>query len=78
LEQIRRERLAAVAPGEADTAGIEARILHVPAAQRTMGRSYQGSSVDLSDPESLRLAIIQMEILRPPKALRDEPEPWEL
>jgi hypothetical protein len=35
-------------------------------------------AVDLSNPDMLRQAVIYHELLSPPKALRDESEPWEV
>jgi hypothetical protein len=35
-------------------------------------------TVDLSNPDTLRQAVIYHELLSPPKALRDDPEPWEI
>jgi type II secretory pathway pseudopilin PulG len=36
------------------------------------------AAVNLSDPDTLRQAVIYRELLSPPKALRHESEPWEL
>lgn len=38
----------------------------------------QPVAVDLSNPDLLRQAVIYHELLSPPKALRDESEPWEV
>ncbi len=35
-------------------------------------------AVDLSNPDTLRQAVIYHELLSPPKALRHESEPWEV
>jgi len=37
-----------------------------------------GFQVDLSGRRAARRAIVYMEIIGPPKALRDYPERWEL
>ncbi|MCJ7543316.1 MAG: hypothetical protein MUP47_01920 [Phycisphaerae bacterium] len=75
----RDQRLTALPPSEADTAAIEARLLHVRAAaepgQVALAASLVGS---LKTPDDLRRAILHYEIFAPPKALRPGPEPWEL
>ena len=39
---------------------------------------HDGTVVDLHDPDGARMAIIHYEILAPPKALRGQPEMWDL
>jgi len=38
----------------------------------------QAVAMDLSNPDTLRQAVIYQEVLSPPKALRHESEPWEM
>jgi len=38
----------------------------------------QAVTVDLSDPDTLRQAVIYHELLSLPKALRHDPEPWDI
>lgn len=79
LEERRMKKLAARVPQEADSAGIEARLLHTrPSAAPHLEPSAPRAKVVLGDAEQARFAIICHEVFSPPKALRQESEPWEL
>jgi len=41
-------------------------------------QAAQAVAVDLSDPDTLRQAVIYHELLSLPKALRHDPEPWDI
>ncbi len=76
----RLQRLAAAPPPEADTAALEARLVHLrpvvgPAAGAPVAA---GPLADLTAPEALARAVLHYEIFAPPKALRPGPEMWEL
>ncbi|HAU38518.1 MAG TPA: hypothetical protein DCX07_12485 [Phycisphaerales bacterium] len=77
-EQLRRRRLAAHKPPEADSAEIARRLVHVaPAAGAGEGAEFAGAAPDLSDPAAAREAIVMLEILLPPLALRRDEPSWE-
>lgn len=78
-EAQRSRRLVTAQPSEADTAAIEARLLHVrPQAQPTQAVTAASLLAGLRAPEQFRRAILHYEIFAPPKALRPGPEPWDL
>jgi len=77
VEVLREKRMATAAPQEADTARIEARLLHVAPALQAAKAGEPTIRVDLSDPRHARLAVILREILSGPNALRDQPELWD-
>jgi hypothetical protein len=70
----RRQRMSTKAPQEADTKGIEGRLLHVPKADQP--HSLQQATPVSPSLELLRQAVIWHEILSPPKALQHRREPW--
>lgn len=75
----RDPRFTTAAQAEADTAGIEARLLHVrPKAPPTQAAVAVDLLAGLRVPDALRQAILHYEIFAPPKALRPGPELWEL
>ncbi len=75
----RVQRLAAAPPPEADTAALEARLVHLrPVAGPTGAPVAAGPLADLTAPEALARAVLHYEIFAPPKALRPGPEMWEL
>ena len=51
---------------------------HDPGRPSIVGIPGTSMGVDLSDPDTLRQAIVFRELLGPPKAMRNTPEPWEL
>ena len=77
VEMLREKRMATIVPEEADTARIEARLLHVAPASQARRAGEPTIRVDLSNPRQARLAVILREILSGPKALRDQPELWD-
>ena len=48
------------------------------ALSRDAAQAAPAVAVDLSNPDTLRQAVIYHELLSPPKALRHDPEPWEI
>jgi len=80
-EQQRHRRLAARKSPEADTAAIEAHLLHIrPGAGPDDGQgiSYLAPELNLAQRDALRRAILYHEIFSPPKALRQDRELWEI
>ena len=67
-----RRRMAAKTPSEADTAAIEARLVHIRKGQAAAKAGEPGVLVNLMQPGNMRQAILFHEILSPPKALREE------
>ena len=55
-----------------------ARIQPQAKGDTTIQTPQGGTVVDLHDPDGARMAIIHYEILAPPKALRGQPEMWDL
>jgi len=82
LEEERRQRLATHRPPEADTAAIEAKLLHVPkAGEDGYGADAAGKFIGglgLLTPAEARRAIVLHEILSPPKSLRQGGESWDV
>ncbi|HOF17267.1 MAG TPA: hypothetical protein PK082_00020 [Phycisphaerae bacterium] len=77
-ELLRRRRLAARKPPEADTTEIARRLVHVaPVTGAGEGAEFAGAAPDLSDPAAARDAIVMLEILLPPLALRRGEQSWE-
>ena len=79
-DQVQRDqRLTTAQPAEADTAGIEARLLHIrPSAQVARTTAVAELLASLRAPGELRKAILHYEVFSPPKALRPGPELWDL
>jgi hypothetical protein len=78
-EAQRAQRLTTTAPAEADTAGIEARLLHIrPTSEPARAATAAEFLAGLRAPEEIRKAILHYEIFSAPKALRAGPEMWEL
>ncbi len=75
-DRLHRQRMATRTPGEADTKGIENRLLHIPKAEQL--HSLQQAALVSPSIELLRQAVIWHEILSPPKALQHRREPWSI
>jgi len=80
-QQQRRRRLATRKSPEADTAAIEAHLLHIrPGGGATDGQEipHLVPELNLAQRDMLRRAILYHEIFSPPKALRRDRELWEI
>ena len=80
-QQQRQRRLASRKSPEADTAAIEAHLLHIrPGADPAGGQavSYLAPELNLAQRDALRRAILYHEIFSPPKALRQDRELWDI
>jgi len=78
LEAQRGKRLAARKVPEADSAVIKGGLLQVRPDQKPGAGVRTGPSVDLSNAEKARRAIIFHEIFSAPKALRQGKEMWDV
>ncbi|MFA6134995.1 MAG: hypothetical protein WC869_13350 [Phycisphaerae bacterium] len=75
----RQQRMATIAPAEADTAAIEARIAQIHSRQWDADTVERGEpALSLGQLGDLRRAILAFEIFSPPKALRMGREFWEI
>ena len=75
----RQQRMATIAPAEADTAAIEARIAQIHSRQWDADTAERGEpALSLGQLGNLRRAILAFEIFSPPKALRMGREFWEI
>ncbi len=85
LESMRSKRLSTALPSETSTAAIEARLVSVrtplreEAYQETTAMKFRPVvGINLASHDAARRAIIMHEIFSPPKAMRHQPEAWEM
>lgn len=78
LENQRDQRMTTASPGSEDTTAIEARLLHIPEAERPAIASGLKISLQLANLQQAKAAIVFHEIFSPPKALRHEAEMWDM
>ncbi len=85
LESMRSKRLSMALPSETGTTAIESRLVSIRTPLRK--ESYQETTrvevlsvveINLTNRDAARDAIIMHEIFSPPKAMRHQPEAWEM
>jgi hypothetical protein len=77
----REERMATLAPQEADTAALISRLVHIRPASLAAGAARHGESSRLlsllKNGAGLRSALIHYEIFSPPKSMRKGQDIWD-